>query len=43
LAAKSGARGEIQLRYDQGLMASALSQRQMVVPLRLATIPRCTA
>ena len=38
--AKSGSRGKIQLRWVQGLIASSLSQRQMVVPLIEAARPR---
>src|SRR6266516_1397163 len=40
LASKSGARGKIQLRWDQGRIASSASQRQMVVPEIAATRPR---
>src|SRR6266700_3017706 len=40
LASKSGARGKIQLRWDQGRIASVASQRQMVVPEIAATRPR---
>ena len=40
LLLKSGSLIEIQLRYDQGLMASALSHRQTVIPLMEPTI-RC--
>jgi len=39
LRAKSGSRGKIQLRCCQGRMASALNQRQSVVPLTRATMP----
>ena len=38
LPAKSGSRGKIQLRCCQGRRASALSQRQSVVPLTWATM-----
>src|SRR5271166_4476835 len=37
--AKSGSRGKIQLRCCQGRRASALNQRQSVVPLTWATMP----
>jgi hypothetical protein len=40
LGLEVGARGKIQLRCDQGLMASAASQRQIVVPEISATRPR---
>src|SRR6478609_5754784 len=43
LAAKSGSRGKIQDRCCQGLIASVLSQRQMVVPEIEATMPDSTA
>jgi hypothetical protein len=39
LAAKSGSRGNIQLRCRQGRSASALSQRHKVAPLISATNP----
>ena len=39
LEAKSRSRGKIQLRCCQGRRASALSQRQRVVPLTWPTIP----
>ena len=39
LAAKSGSRGKIQLRWRQGRSASALSQRHGVAPLISATNP----
>src|SRR5262245_23435942 len=39
LVAKSGSRGKIQDRCCQGLIASAESQRQMVVPEIEATMP----
>jgi IMP dehydrogenase/GMP reductase len=43
LGPKSGSRGKIQDRCCQGLIASALSQRQMVVPEIEATMPDSTA
>lgn len=39
-AAKSGSRGKIQKRCCQGRMASSCNQRQTVVPLMAATMPR---
>jgi hypothetical protein len=39
LAINCGSRGNIQLRYCHGLMASLLSHLQIVMPLMLATIP----
>src|SRR5713101_4235740 len=43
LAAKAGSRGKIQERTRHGLIASADSHRQMVVPETDATMPCCTA
>jgi hypothetical protein len=43
LGAKSASRGKIQDRGWQGLIASELSQRQMVVPEIAATMPDSTA
>src|SRR6476620_11644976 len=43
LAPKSGSRGKIQERCCQGLIASALSQRQIVVPEIEAVMPCSTA
>lgn len=40
MASKSGSRGNSQLRWFQGLMASSDSQRQIVVSQIDATIPR---
>ncbi len=40
LSSKSGARGKIQLRWVQGLIASSSSQRQMVMSEIEATSPR---
>src|SRR3989449_1806912 len=40
--AKSGSRGNSQLRWRHGRIASASSQRQRVVPLIVATTPRMT-
>src|SRR5437763_12280879 len=42
LAAKSGSRGNSQLRCRHGRIASAASQRQTVVPPMVATTPRVT-
>jgi hypothetical protein len=43
LAPKSGSRGKVQDRCCQGLIASELSQRQIVVPEIEATMPDSTA
>src|SRR2546426_9829605 len=40
--AKSGSRGNSQLRWRHGRIASASSQRHTVVPLMVATTPRVT-
>ena len=40
LGSNAGSRGKIQLRWVQGLIASSLSQRQIVVSLIDATSPR---
>jgi hypothetical protein len=40
LGPKAGSRGKIQLRWVQGLIASSVSQRQIVVSLIEATSPR---